>query len=199
MVARLTVIISQSSQRDRRAAEAEESLLAELLMAPGLDATLVGCLEQMEPESTDHLCLSGFTNSVALVSWLTAEQVAMHWQRLQLGGQVIGATQAEAAPAGNRRVHCLSLASGLPLLLSQLKQLLSDRRVQTFSLGLPPASPASPSSPTDASKTASERPPIGQPAPPLSKGAPQPPATASAETKWSNLDELVDEFDLLDL
>lgn len=193
MAARLTVVISQSTIRDARAADTEGTLLAELMMVPGLDATLVGSLEEMQVESTDYLCLSSFSHNVALVTWLTCLQAAEQWRRLELGGQVV---QAGDVPVGKTRiVHYLSLKAGTSAILSRLKQLLADKSVQTVSLLLPmsKASQAQPSissgAKTDAAYAKPE--PSIQPTPVDSTQVP--------ENQWTDLDRLVDDFESLDL
>ncbi len=42
MAPRLAVVVSQSPTRDTRTADIEESIVAELIMVGGLDATLIG-------------------------------------------------------------------------------------------------------------------------------------------------------------
>ena len=64
MAARLTVIVSQSARREGRLVDIEETLVTELMMSPGMDATLVGPLENIRPDSTDYLCLNGDRKSV---------------------------------------------------------------------------------------------------------------------------------------
>ena len=68
MAPRLAVVVSQAPMRDARTADIEESIVAELIMVGGLDATLVGPLERIQPDSTDRLCLGGFTQDLALLS-----------------------------------------------------------------------------------------------------------------------------------
>ncbi|MEZ6074932.1 MAG: hypothetical protein R3C56_04410 [Pirellulaceae bacterium] len=65
MAARLTVVISQSSIRHSQATDAEERLLSELMMTAGLDATLIGALDNVQIDSTDYLCLSGLPDNLS--------------------------------------------------------------------------------------------------------------------------------------
>ncbi len=211
MAARLTVIISQSAIRHSRASDAEEALLTELLMTPGLDATLIGSLDEVQIDSTDYLCLSGFTQHVALVSSLTVPEVAQHWERLDLGGHVVSLGQTNGAPG--RRVYCLSLELGTVQILAQLRQLLDDRSVQTVNLSLPVMpKPASPSAPVEAevprNRNSSSPPAVaakeGVSAPALSTDDSQSRNnplrdSENSDEEWPNLDQLVDDFDALDL
>ncbi len=136
MAKRLTVIISQSSSRHSQAADAEERLLSELIMAPGIDATLVGSLDNVQPDSTDYLCLSGFAGqTLAVVSSLSVEQVAQQWARLQLNGKVV--RMGQPGVAGQRRVIHFPLSSDTPGMLSELRQLLADQAVATVQVLMP--------------------------------------------------------------
>ena len=98
MSARLTIIISQSSVRAGMAADLEETMVAELMMTPGFDATMIGPLESVEKDGTDFLCLSSFNHSLVLLTWLPLEQAQQNWERLGLDGQVIPI--GDEAPAG---------------------------------------------------------------------------------------------------
>lgn len=211
MAARLTVIISQSAVRHSRASDAEEALLTELMMTPGLDATLVGSLDGVQRDSTDYLCLSSFSQNMALVASLGVNEVARHWERLGLDGHIIPVGHANGTPG--RRVYYLPLELGPASILAHLKQLLIDRSVQTISLSLPvmakPKSlveaidPIAATHPTLNSSTAavaqgaiSKMPPADQQ--PLTRNAVEPEPEAS-EPQWPDLDRLVDDFDALDL
>ena len=68
--------------RHSRASDVEEALLTELMMTPGLDATLVGSLDGVQLDSTDYLCLSSFSQNLALVASLDVADGARHWERL---------------------------------------------------------------------------------------------------------------------
>ncbi len=215
MASRLTVIISQSAVRHGRNTDTEEALLTELMMTAGLDATLVGSLDGVQLDSTDYLCLSGFTQHIALVTSLSAKQVAEHWERLQLGGQVVQVGQA--GERSGRRVYYLPLELGIQPILAQLKQLLVDRTVQTVGLSFPvkslpvasnPAKPASAPSATersDAVRSADATSGSPRIIPAVAQressdaNARQVDDTGQSDAEWPDLDRLVDEFDALDL
>jgi len=217
VASRLTVVISQSAAGQAHYTEMEEALLAELMMTAGLDATLVGPLERVQVDSTDYLCLSGFAQSIALVSAIPAEAVAQHWKRLALPGQVLPVGQEQ--PSRERRVYFLPLELGVLLIIEQLKQLLADRNVRTVGLSLPLVSKSGAAVGVSQSSVAGmeaiepipvKQPPVGvrprgssDTVPAESSGADLRGAPMlqpeSYDLEWPNLDQLVDDFDALDL
>lgn len=210
---RLTVIISQSSMRHSQAADVEERLLTELMMADGMDATLVGPLDSVQLDSTDYLCLSGFgSQTLAVVSSLSFEQVAQQWSRLQLGGQVV--RMGQAGPMGLRRVVYFPLTSDVPATLRELGQLLLDQAVKVVGVIMPlgktaqplPRSLARSSSPAQIStgkssdSGAAPSPPAASQPLPTQLPVSQPSEMhAQLEEEWPDLDRLVDDLDALDL
>lgn len=219
MAARLTVVISQSSIRHSQATDAEERLLSELMMTAGLDATLIGSLDNVQIDSTDYLCLSGFANQrLALVSALSLEEVAEQWGRLQLGGQVV--RMGEAGSAVGRRVYFFSLSSNIESTLAQLRQLLRDQAVKTVDVIMPlgktsqsaasprdsgsnpsgprPSPPGRQTSPTELSQRSTVDPVMPAASIPVHSIAQREPVEES-EQQWPDLDQLVDDFDALDL
>ncbi|MCC7338991.1 MAG: hypothetical protein IT422_28175 [Pirellulaceae bacterium] len=201
MAARLTVVISQSSIRHSQATDAEERLLSELMMTAGLDATLIGALDNVQIDSTDYLCLSGFARQpLALVSALSLEEVTEHWARLQLGGQVVQVGQASSTT--ERRIYYFSLSSNIESTLTQLRQLHSDQSVKTVDVLLPLGNIAS-------SRESGSNPSGSQPSPPARTSLPaaaipvqavgQRQPMEESEQQWPDLDRLVDDFDALDL
>jgi hypothetical protein len=201
VAARLTVVISQSSIRHSQATDAEERLLSELMMTAGLDATLIGALDNVQIDSTDYLCLSGFARQpLALVSALSLEEVTEHWARLQLGGQVVQVGQASSTT--ERRIYYFSLSSNIESTLTQLRQLHSDQSVKTVDVLLPLGNIAS-------SRESGSNPSGSQPSPPARTSLPaaaipvqavgQRQPMEESEQQWPDLDRLVDDFDALDL
>lgn len=178
VAARLTVIVSQSALRVGSASDLEESLVAELMMTQGLDATMVGPLERIQQDDTDFLCLSSFNHNLVLVSWLPLADAQQHWQRLDLGGQVIElptpgqpAGQLDANTASpQRRVYHLQLAENTDSanFLQALNELLAIRSVKTVGIsgiGLKPSTSdngASKSLPVVPTKPAAEQKPKPQ-------------------------------------
>ncbi|MCA9126950.1 MAG: hypothetical protein KDB22_07690 [Planctomycetales bacterium] len=170
MAARLTVIISQSARGNNVASDLEESLIAQLLMSPGFDATLVGPLENLKADSTDCLCISGFNHNLALVTWLSLEQVASHFSRLGLERMVCSvdnptqsinvvanrlATVRDPSDQPHRMATNNGKQSPLPKVFlvqltaqsridevsERLQVLLEDRKVTTVGIQLPTPKP----------------------------------------------------------
>lgn len=211
MAPRLAVVVSQAPMRDSRIADIEESIVAELIMVGGLDATLVGPLERILPDSTDLLCLSGFTQDIALLSWMPTDEAARHWAGLELSGTVVpmsldGSAAVPVSHIAGRRIFYIQLtAQSIPTqICKQLKSRLELLRVQPVSLQLKMPSPMK--SPPAAIPT----PGLTQPLEQLSAipMLPTPASTAvtkvatdgdASDSQWKNLDQLVDELDLLDL
>ncbi len=208
MAPRLAVVVSQAPMRDARVADIEESIVAELIMVGGLDATLVGPLERILPDSTDLLCLSGFTQDLALLSWMPTDDAARYWAELKLTGTVVpmsldGSAAVPAAQIAGRRVFYIQLTSqSVPSqVCKQLRARLDLLRVQPVRLQLKMTSPMK--------NTPVAQPPIAQAPKPqtIEQVAPVPQTTTpaspvisrSSDSQWKNLDQLVDELDLLDL
>jgi hypothetical protein len=213
MAPRLAVVVSQAPMRDARVADIEESIVAELIMVGGLDATLVGPLERILRDSTDLLCLSGFTQDLALLSWMPTDDAARLWAGLQLTGTVVpmsldGSAAAPSSQIAGRRVFYIQLtAQSVPTQVClQLKARLELLRVQPVSLQLNMKSPmknlpvAKPKPVADPHMQPLGQ-PLGQPlVQPLVQPAPlATPTGPSSDSQWKNLDQLVDELDLLDL
>lgn len=177
-------------------------------MTPGLDATMIGALETVEADDTDFLCISSFNHSFAIISWLPANEVATQWQRLGLAGEIISATDASQAtgtadPADSnqaRRIFHFRLTPKLTTnqILSELRQLLADRQVATFSIGMPPAKRTPQPNELPRAKP-KEAPPSPQSS--VSSNPPASPPTKAEpeEEEWQHLDQLVDDFESLDL
>ena len=203
--------------RDTRVADIEESIVAELIMVGGLDATLVGPLERILPDSTDLLCLSGFTQDLALLSWMPTEVAARLWAELRLTGTVVpmsldGSAAVPSSQIAGRRVFYIQLTSqSVPTqVCKQLKARLELLRVQPVGLMLKMTSPmknppiAKPTVATDPQPQPLEQTaPIPLAAPPVplttTPASKQSTVSASSDSQWKNLDQLVDELDLLDL
>jgi hypothetical protein len=124
--------------------DTEETLVAELMMTSGMDATLIGALEKVSTDSTDFLCLSSFQHNFALISWLAEATVAAQWQRLGLAGTVAppGATNGHYRKP---RIYYLPLTQATTVadILAELERLQRERSVKTVGIQLGTA--ASPS------------------------------------------------------
>jgi hypothetical protein len=196
--------------RDVRVADIEESIVAELIMVGGLDATLVGPLQRILPDSTDLLCLSGFTQDLALLSWMPTDEAAKNWAELKLAGTVVsmsldGSAALPSSQIVGRRVFYIQLTpQSVPTqVCKQLRARLELLRIQPVSLQLSSKSPmtspplAKPTTAKDSQVQSIEevaRRPLITPAAPMSTSS-----GSTSDSQWKNLDQLVDELDLLDL
>jgi hypothetical protein len=115
----------------------EESLVAELMMRPGFDATMIGPLPRIRPDDTDFLCVSSFNHSLAILTWLPLEDLKHHWLRLGLLGKVVSRNErAQTSIAPSQRIYHLQLSPGsnVQQIVAELDEILSDRRVKTVSI-----------------------------------------------------------------
>ena len=199
MAARLTVVVSQSAMRDSHASDLEETLVAELMMTSGLDATMIGPLEHVTQEDTHFICPNSFNHSFALVSWLPRADVVEHWNRLGLEGEVVEFSDKPSGSTGHKVFYLqLSPSAQLPTIVSQLKALLAQRNVKTVSIQLTNPS-APPLKTTTAASAASLPKPADQPKPAIQPVVPHSPGDTESDEEWTHLDQLVDDFDQLDL
>ncbi|MEZ6133501.1 MAG: hypothetical protein R3C53_01195 [Pirellulaceae bacterium] len=219
VAARLTVIVSQSATRNSSQADIEETLVAELMMTPGLDATLIGPIETIQADSTDFLCLSGFNHNFGFVSWLDEQQVIEHWQRLGLAGTVARPGQAVTNGDASRkpRVYFFQLigSDAGSQILKQLEELQRDRAVKTVDIALTlpimspmgsksmvskPTVPESSSNSSPAIAATSKVPPaVPRQADPTNADQRPPVEPDEDDEQWQQLDQLVDELDAFDL
>lgn len=146
MTSRLTVVVSQGANRNALSADQEETLVAELMMTQGLDATMIGPLEHIAADDTDHLCLSSFNHSFVVVSALETEELRRHWQRLDLAGEVVAVDRRDpTARSGAKRIYHVPLDRGGEVadLMKQILQIQQDRSVKTIAIGLGSLAPSS--------------------------------------------------------
>src|SRR5882762_8687441 len=67
---RLTVVLSQAQGKHPAKRALEESLVAALIMEPGLDVSVVPHLYDLDPEHTGRLFLESVPGDVVVLSWL---------------------------------------------------------------------------------------------------------------------------------
>lgn len=126
-------------------------MIEPLLMAKGIDLSMVQALESIEPGGTDQLCLQGILGSCALVSWLAPQEVARHLDRLAIPGELfsrlpdhppVSLDRAGQMPMLNlRRIHLFSLLDWSPEpLVEALRSLCTSWNTAVVSLPIrPPA------------------------------------------------------------
>jgi hypothetical protein len=151
MATRLPVLIAQHTRTSGQESKIEERLIEPLLMAKGIDLSMVQALESIEPGGTDQLCLQGILGSCALVSWLSPQEVARHLDRLTIPGELLSrlpdhppaplVRDAQTPMTNPRRIHLFSLLDWSPeSLVEALRSLCTSWNTAVVSLPIrPPA------------------------------------------------------------
>src|SRR5437868_9358049 len=67
---RLTVVVSQAQGKDPRKRALEESIVAALLMEPGLDVSVIPYLYDLGPDHTGRLFLESVAGDMVVLAWL---------------------------------------------------------------------------------------------------------------------------------
>src|SRR5438094_10217339 len=67
---RLTVVLSQAQGKNPTRRGLEESIVAALLLEPGLDVSVVPYLYDLDADHTGRLFLESITGDVVVLSWL---------------------------------------------------------------------------------------------------------------------------------
>jgi hypothetical protein len=221
MPIRLPVVLSQHSAKRGKHAECEETWITSLLFEERLDATLVGDLNSIELDSTDHLCLEGLKGDFVLVTWAHRDAVLEQLTRLRLHNIVIvpldGSSKVASHPDESRpkKIYLADYQIGVEakVAIAALKNLLESLETPVFSLK--PAAAAAKANNSKVSE-ALEKVPVTVPIAPMSSEPPlQRPLVkeslaASPSNRESsgredfpnedfpNIDQLIDEFDKLD-
>ncbi len=213
LAARLTVVVTQTANRSPSITDLEETLVTELIMTPGMDATMVGPLERIQPEDTDFLCISSFNYSFVLLSWLDTEIVAAQWQRLGLGGDVVALENEESvsgSDATKKILHWkMTESSHVAKIVAELKQLLNARQTKVVPLSISPVVTTAKSKDSAEQPTSSALRATGnnseavedssQASRPVQHLAEADSEATVSESQAQSLNQLVDDFDALDL
>ncbi len=77
MAKRITVVVSQGQSNNPAKRDLEESIVAALLMEPGVEAVVVPNLYDLTPDGTGILALQGIPGDMVVLSWLFDR--AAHW------------------------------------------------------------------------------------------------------------------------
>src|SRR4051794_41237337 len=67
---RLTVVLSQAQGKNPTKRALEESIVAALIMEPGLDVSVIPYLYDLAPDHTGRLFLEGVGGDMVVLSWL---------------------------------------------------------------------------------------------------------------------------------
>jgi hypothetical protein len=151
MATRLPVLIAQHTRTSGQESKIEERLIEPLLMAKGIDLSMVQALESIQPGGTDQLCLQGILGSCAMVSWLAPQEVARHLDRLAIPGELFSrlpdhppvplVRDGQVPMLNRRRIHLFSLLDWSPEpLVEELRSLCTSWNTAVVSLPIrPPA------------------------------------------------------------
>ena len=115
----MKLVLSQSFQNVPKRRDAEQELVASLLMRDRIEVILVDDVAQLENESTDALCIQGIRGDMLVVAWHPVAECVQHLRRLGIIGKfdddvVSGSELPIALPSGQydamqRRIFCLNL------------------------------------------------------------------------------------------
>ena len=164
MAKRISVVVSQSQSASPLKRKIEEDIVAELLMARGIDVTVVPHLYDLKPDGTGLLCLQGISGDMVFCSWLYPRAAYWVLDRNGIRGhegvsllKPLGsddedddeAAADEAAEAANakptvprgdlppRKIYCLDLRahdSAAPY-LEEIHRIAKEATTTTVSLG----------------------------------------------------------------
>src|SRR6266849_4426752 len=90
---RLTVVLSQAQGKNPAKRALEESIIAALIMQPGLDVSVIPYLYDLDPEHTGRLFLESVSGDMVVLSWLypraafwvlDRDGIKGHWGEIQL-------------------------------------------------------------------------------------------------------------------
>src|SRR5947199_4281157 len=68
---RLTVVLSQAQGKNPTKRALEESIVAALIMEPGLDVSVIPYLYDLGPDHTGRLFLEGVSGDMVVLAWLS--------------------------------------------------------------------------------------------------------------------------------
>ncbi|MEM9587411.1 MAG: hypothetical protein AAGA03_09020 [Planctomycetota bacterium] len=227
MAVRLNVLMVQDAPSGADSALGEQ-VVGEMIGRPGIDMMLVGQLQRISEDSTDHLTISGLSGDLAVLEWGPVDQSVTALAQLGcVGTRVPHPDDPEvASPSGPvRRIYGfdLRIAQSADHVCKALQGLLAARQVKTVQLGVV-GTPVVPAGSADVPPQRSQ-PPVGVASVDPTKAVPNGPvgdhSDLASETSsvadpiksehslsegrddampdFPGLDRLVDELDGLDL
>ncbi len=113
--------------------ELEESLLTQVMMAPDLDAVLIGSLEGLTADGTDALCLSMLPRESVMLGWPAIEVAASCLQQANVHWQL---AEAVAGRADAVRYKRLSVGQNPSEIMASLLQIQQNLSVKTLQISL---------------------------------------------------------------
>ncbi len=88
MAKRIAVVVSQGQSQNPAKRGLEEDIVAELLMEPGIDVTVIPHLYDLSPDGTGMLALQGIKGNMVLLTWLYERAARWTLDRHGIAGQV---------------------------------------------------------------------------------------------------------------
>ncbi|MEX0867715.1 MAG: ferredoxin family protein [Pirellulales bacterium] len=157
----LPVVISQGQSANPQKRGLEEELVAQLLMEPGIEVTLVPHLYDLKPDGTGMLCLQNMPGNFVVISWLYERAAFWTLDRNKVRGR-FGQTvlkfetddedDGEAAETAadekarvdaertkpNRTIHCLDFraADNAEAFVREIRRIRDEAAVQTHALDM---------------------------------------------------------------
>jgi len=116
----MKLVLSQSLLNDPKRRDIEQELVASLLMRDRIEVIIIEDLANLDPESTDALCIRGVRGDMLVVAWHHTQGTIEHLKTLGVIGTFDGETSPVtpvlpiSLPTGQydamrRRIHCLDL------------------------------------------------------------------------------------------
>ena len=117
----MAIVLSQTDKPSTDMRDFEEELVAILLMKDGLEVSIIGDIANIEPDSTDALCLEGVRGNLFLVSWYDQPEAKPLLEAAGVIGTYDGQPATSTLPIASpghydplqRQILCLSLSQFL--------------------------------------------------------------------------------------
>ena len=109
MPRRVTVILSQGRRLGVEHQHREDELIAALLMHPSAEATIITDLAQMDPESTDRLCLESIAGTAVLFAWHAPQVASDAFEKLGIPARLVEGSDASDSTDDSLAIHYFDL------------------------------------------------------------------------------------------
>jgi len=96
MSRRVTVVLSQGRPLGAEKQHREDELVAELLMHPHAEATVIGDLVQISADSTDRLCLESIAGTAIVLAWHAPQTVVEALAKIGIDAHLLNAPAANS-------------------------------------------------------------------------------------------------------
>ena len=117
----MAIVLSQTDKPSTDLRDFEEELVAILLMKDGVEVSIIGDIANIEPDSTDALCLEGVRGNLFLVSWYDQTEAKPLLEAAGVIGTYDGQPATSTLPIASpghydplqRQILCLNLSQFL--------------------------------------------------------------------------------------